>query len=109
MITRIHVALLACVALFALDPISIAQTQPATAPREVHLDHAALRKLGWQLAARTAVFNDLTVFEALDFLHPLTVHHVEVSFNQPLSPDHSDWRVTPDMPAEQIDALMGKL
>src|SRR5437763_2346562 len=114
MITVSQVALPGCVARLALDAVSVAQTkpaatQPAIAPRNLHFDHAALRKLGWQLAVPTDVFKDLTVFEALDFLHPLTVHHVEISFNQPLSPDHPEWRVGPDMSAEQIDALMGKL
>src|SRR5207244_10059107 len=89
-----------------------AQSRPATTQAAVHgsvVDHPSLKKLGWQLVGPTAIFQDLSIFEALDFLHALDLHHVEVSFNQPLSPEHPDWRLTPDAPDDQIQALVKKL
>jgi hypothetical protein len=81
-----------------------AATQPAP-----NIAHKELARLAWQLAVPTGALVGRTVFEALDLFHPLTVHHVELTPGQPMSPDHPDVLVRHDMPAAQVAALLAKL
>ncbi|HEY7086932.1 MAG TPA: hypothetical protein VH518_02515 [Tepidisphaeraceae bacterium] len=74
----------------------------------VHVDHPGLKKLGWQQALPSQLFEDLTFFEVVDTLHALDVHHIELTPQKALSPQQRA-PIVPEMPAEQIDALMGKL
>jgi sugar phosphate isomerase/epimerase len=95
-------------ALIALTaaPFAGAQTTHATT---LPIDHGSLKKLNWQLAARTFIFKDITVFEALDYVAPLGVHHVELRVNQRITAEHPDWLVSSDMPDDQINAIRQRL
>jgi hypothetical protein len=94
-------------ALSAIALLSLIAAEP-TAPA-VHVDHAGLKKLGWQQAFPAANFADLSFFEAVDALHALDVHHIELIPSQALSPEHKDVLVAHAMAQEQIDVLMAKL
>src|SRR5206468_1438061 len=74
-----------------------------------HVDHAGLKKLGWQLACQMSTFQDRTVFETLDFLHAQGFHHVELSPGQVLSSEKKDVKIGPEMSQAAIDSLMAKL
>src|SRR3954467_1271898 len=95
-------SLLAAIALlFTLATAAVAQsTQPS-----MNLNHDALRKLGWQFAVRTDAFGETPLFEVIDHLHPLTVHHLELAPHQQLSSEHTDWLVGPEMKQPELDAL----
>jgi sugar phosphate isomerase/epimerase len=85
---------------------------PATAPQggpAVHVAHAGLLKLGWQLAVPTGTFADRTVFEAIDLLHGLTVHHLELTPGQPLSADELGVTIGADLSAARVAKLLAKL
>lgn len=86
-------------------PLHAADEAPAAVP---HVNHRALVSLKWQLLASTDPFIDKTVFEMIDLLHGMTIHHLVLT-RQPLSPQHRDIRVGPDMPADQLTALLAKL
>src|SRR4051812_41885428 len=98
-------ALSALLGVFIAGSSFAQSSQPST----MNLDHAALKKLGWQFAVRTDAFGSDTLFDVIDRLHGLTVHHLELSYGQPLSQEHKDWLVSPEMKPPEIDALMAKL
>jgi len=54
-----------------------ATTRPA-----VHIDHAGLSKLGWQLACIGSTFGDRSTFAMIDLLHSMNFHHIELSNGQ---------------------------
>src|SRR4051794_27490492 len=80
----------------------------AAAP-EVHVDHPGLVKLHWQQAARSSTFHGMTTFEMIDLLKSMDFHHIELVPGQALSPDKKDVKISQDMSAEDVDALMAKL
>lgn len=88
----------------ATAAVGPAATQPA--PRVAHRE---LARLGWQLTVPTGAVAGRTVFEVLDLLHPLTVHHVELTPGQLLAAEHRGVRVGHDMPAEAVTSLQAKL
>src|SRR3954453_19402320 len=80
----------------------------AAAPA-THVDHPGLKKLGWQQAARASTFREMTTFEMIDLLHEMDFHHIELAPGQALSPEKKEVKISPEMPAEDLDALMAKL
>jgi sugar phosphate isomerase/epimerase len=73
------------------------------------VNHPALKKLNWQLAAQASTFADMTTFDMIDLLHSLDFHHIELAPGQALSSDRSDVKVSQDMASEDVDALLAKL
>src|SRR5437870_2838863 len=84
-------------------------TQEAGAHPAIHVNHAALKKLNWQLAAGTATFRQLTTFAMIDLLHSLDFHHLELAPGQVLSADRKDVRIGHEMQSADVDALLAKL
>jgi sugar phosphate isomerase/epimerase len=80
----------------------------AAAPKTT-VDHPGLRKLGWQQAARASTFREMTVYDMIDLLHEMDVHHIQLSPGQALSPEKKDVKIGPAMSAVDIDALLAKL
>jgi sugar phosphate isomerase/epimerase len=80
----------------------------AAAP-QTHVDHPGLVKLHWQQAAKASTFREMTTFEMIDLLHEMDFHHIELVPGQSLSPEKRDVKISPEMPADAVDALMVKL
>jgi sugar phosphate isomerase/epimerase len=78
-------------------------------PPAIHVAHAGLSKLAWQLAIPTGTFTDRSVFETIDLLHSLNIHHLELTPGQILQPGSSAMQVSAAMPADATAALMAKL
>jgi len=74
----------------------VCAAEPATSP--IHINHAGLKKLSWQLLCQTSTFHDLTTREIIDVLHTNGFHHIELSPSELPSPDR-----------EHIDAINAKL
>jgi sugar phosphate isomerase/epimerase len=89
-------------------------TQPTV---KEHIDHTALTKLTWQMACRVECFQPMNVLDVINILHPLNVHHLELTPHQrtsdkagtggdalsaKLQSDHMDV-VSYDMPKELAD------
>lgn len=85
-----------------------AATSPAASTPVPRVNHPALLSLKWQLLAGTDTFGDMTAFEMIDLLHGMTIHHLELAA-QPLSPEHRDVIVGPDMSDAMLAALLAKL
>jgi sugar phosphate isomerase/epimerase len=83
-----------------------AQETPSPA---IHVAHAGLQKLKWQLACRGSTFHGLSTFEMIDLLHSMNFHHIEISPGQVLSTDHSDVKIGDEMTADQTTILSAKL
>jgi sugar phosphate isomerase/epimerase len=75
----------------------------------IHVNHPALKKLNWQLAAQASTFADMTTFDMIDLLHSLDFHHIELAPGQMLSSDRGGMKISHDMPAADVDALLAKL
>jgi sugar phosphate isomerase/epimerase len=61
-------------------------TQPSNdASHDVHIDLNALRKLDWELACQVSTFTDRSDLDAIDFLHTMNVHYLEIN------PDEAAW------------------
>jgi sugar phosphate isomerase/epimerase len=67
--------------------------EPTTRPI-AHVNHAGLVKLGWQLAGEMSTFQDRSTPQAIDLLHSLGFHHLQLS---------------PDQTSNDVDALLAKL
>jgi sugar phosphate isomerase/epimerase len=80
-----------------------------TTPPAIHIDHAGLKKLSWQLLCQASTFHELTVTEMLDVLHTNGFHHIELSPGQSLSPDHRGVRISPDMTPSDLEILNARL
>src|SRR4051794_32648595 len=80
----------------------------AAAPK-THVDHPGLQKLHWQQAARASTFREMTVFDMIDLLHEMDVHHIQLSPGQILSAEKKDVKIDPAMAQADIDALLAKL
>jgi sugar phosphate isomerase/epimerase len=92
------------------SPASAAEgpTTPGSLP-PIHVNHPALKKLNWQLAAQASTFADMTTFDMIDLLHSLDFHHIELAPGQVLSNDRKDAKINQDMAAADVDALLAKL
>src|SRR5690242_17565526 len=88
--------------------ISHAFAAEPTVPK-THVDHPGLQKLKWQQAVNASSFKKMTLFEMIDLMHELDVHHLELVSGQAISPEHGDVLVGREMPSDQIDALLAKL
>ena len=66
---------------FCLAARTRADASPTTQP-VIYVNHHGLVKLGWQLAASGASFNDRSTFGMIDLLHSFNVHHIELSADQ---------------------------
>jgi len=64
-----------------LPPIARAADSPTSRPA-IHINHAGLSKLGWQLACVGSTFQDRSVPDMIDLLHSMSVHHIELSAGQ---------------------------
>jgi sugar phosphate isomerase/epimerase len=80
-----------------------------TNPPAIHIDHAGLKKLSWQLLCQASTFREITVTEMLEVLHTNGFHHIELSPGQSLSPDHKGVRISPDMTPADLEILNTKL
>src|SRR4051812_3575093 len=72
-------------------------------------DETALDKLHMRLACQAYTFREMTAFETLDLLKQLGIKYIEFYPGQKLSPDRSDLKVGPDLPADQVARLKDKL
>lgn len=82
--------------------------QPAATPA-IHVAHRGLSKLAWQLAVPTGTFAGRTVFDTVDLLHGLDIHHLELTPGQLLSADRPGVLAGHGMPADAVAALAAKL
>jgi sugar phosphate isomerase/epimerase len=89
-----------------LLPHSAAAQEPTP---KIHVAHAGLQKLKWQLACRGVTFHGMSTFEMIDLLHSLNFHHIELSPGQSLSSDRADVRIGQEMTADQVTMLNAKL
>src|SRR3954466_13029667 len=89
--------------------LSLACVVSQAAPPKTHVDHPGLVKLHWQQAAKASTFREMTTFEMIDLLHAMDFHHIELVPGQALSPDKLDVKISADMGAADVDALMAKL
>ncbi|HEX4056491.1 MAG TPA: sugar phosphate isomerase/epimerase [Tepidisphaeraceae bacterium] len=85
-----------CVVLLLATASPRARAADATTRPVIHVNHAALLKLSWQLAGRCATFHDRSALETIDLLHSLNFHHLELAPDEAQSPD-------------DVDALLSKL
>jgi sugar phosphate isomerase/epimerase len=106
--SKMHIVRGVFLSLFILN-IASAQSVTKPAANAVSIDHAALSKLHWQLTCQASSFRDMTFFEMVDRLHEMGVHHIELSPGQVLSSDFPNVKISPQMTAEQIEALQAKL
>ena len=95
----------------ATGAIAMAQepNSPATSRPAIHVAHESLRKLSWQMAVPTGVFDDLAVSEAIDLLHGLDVHHLELTPGQPLFQGLTGEAHGKFPPAEAVAKMTAKL
>ncbi|HEY1922703.1 MAG TPA: hypothetical protein VGG44_08040 [Tepidisphaeraceae bacterium] len=70
----------AIVAVLAVSACAYAD-EPTTQPA-VHVNHAGLVKLGWQLAGEVSTFHDRPADDAIALLHSMGFHHLELSPSQ---------------------------
>lgn len=94
--------------IFRLLALLILLPSFAAAP-PTRVDHAGLKKLSWQLAARASTFREMTTFEMIDLLHEMDLHHIELSPGQSLSAEQKDAKIDPTMSDKDLDALLAKL
>lgn len=92
-----------------LSCTAYAVDEGGTTPPVIHIDHAGLKKLSWQLLCQASTFHELTVTEMLDVLHTNGFHHIELSPGQLLSPDHKDVKIGPDMAPASLEILNARL
>ncbi len=71
--------------------------------------HKGLTKLNWQLAVVAGTFTDKSVFETIDLLHALNIHHIELTPGQQLESSHPNSVVCLQMTDKAIDSLLAKL
>ena len=71
------------------------------------IDEAAMATLGWTVAVQSYTFRKLTLFETIDTLKTLGVHHVELWLGQPISKD-LPIKTGPGMPAHAVTQLKAK-
>lgn len=89
-----------------------ADESPAAAPAPAptaHINHPALKKLGWQLACQASTFDDMPLLEMIDLLHSLGFHHIELSPSQTLSKESNSVLVNENLTPEQIESIIAKL
>jgi sugar phosphate isomerase/epimerase len=74
------------------------------------VNHPGLKQLGWQQAISADAFKpDSSVFEMIETLHKMDVHHIELSAGLPFAADNKDVIVSPAINHEQADAILAKL
>jgi sugar phosphate isomerase/epimerase len=103
---------LVAVLVLSLSSVRAPAAESGQAPASpIRIDHDGLKKLSWQLLCQSSSFRfgKLTVLEMIDVLHANDFHHIELSPGQPVSPEHKDLKVGPDMAADQIDAINARL
>lgn len=81
------------------------QPTPATPAR----DDSAAEKLGWRLAVQAWTFRDRTAFEAIDAAAKLGVKYIEFYPGQPLSKEHPDDKIGPELTITRREELKKKL
>ncbi len=86
-----------------------ADANTPTSKPTIRVDHAGLSKLTWQLAVPTNTFTDCGVFESIDALHHLTVHHLHLAPQQVLSNAPNAPKISAAMTSGDVDALLAKL
>ncbi len=95
-------ALAATHALRAQPPEPTPPAKPDAAPAaSASRDDSAAEGLGWRLGTQAWTFRDRTAFEAVDTAHRLGLKYIELYPGQPLSPDHRDAKVGPDLTPDQ--------
>jgi len=112
--TRCLPAVAAVLALFLFVPVhaQAADESPAALPAgtpATHVNHPALKKLGWQLACQSSTFDDMPLLDMIDRLHALGFHHIELSPSQTLSKDAGAVLVNENLTPAQIDSILAKL
>ena len=89
--------------------VARAADEAGTTPPVIHIDHAGLKKLSWQLLCQASTFRELTVTEMLEIVHTNGFHHVELSPDQSVSPDHKDIKAGPAMAPKDLETLNAAL
>jgi sugar phosphate isomerase/epimerase len=92
-----------------LSSTAYAADDGGTIPPAIHIDHAGLKKLSWQLLCQASTFHELTVTEMLDVLHTNGFHHIELSPGQSLSPDRKSVKINSDMTPSDLEILNTRL
>jgi hypothetical protein len=77
----IRILLHSTLLLAIFSPVAFADDSATTRPA-IHVDHAGLSKLGWQLACIGSTFQDRLAFDMIDLLHSMNFHHIELSTGQ---------------------------
>lgn len=90
------------------QPAPPSASQPINLPT-VHIDHDGLKKLNWQLLVEPTAAGDATIFDAIDHLHAMVVHHIDLVEGQPISPEQMDVVLDLNLPADQATALLAKV
>lgn len=89
-------------------PLALRAQSTAPPPPVPRVNHPALLAMKWQLLAGSDTFGNRTVFDMIELLHHMTVHHLELC-QQPLSSQWRQVRVDDDMPPPQLAALQARL
>jgi sugar phosphate isomerase/epimerase len=71
-----------------ISSIALGDDSSTTRPA-IHVNHAGLSKLGWQLACIGSTFRDRPTFDLIDLLHSMNFHHMELSLEQ-IDPSDTD-------------------
>jgi sugar phosphate isomerase/epimerase len=94
----------------AFGPVEAAPPDATpTTLTSAHVDHAGLKKLGWQLLVRSIATGDPSAFDAIDRLHAMVIHHIDLVEGQAISPEHAGIVLNLDLPPEQAKALLDKV
>jgi hypothetical protein len=82
--------LILCITLFIAIVVHAALADDSSTTRPaIHVNHAGLSKLGWQLACIGSTFRDRSTFDLIDLLHSMNFHHMELSLGQ-IDPSDTD-------------------
>jgi sugar phosphate isomerase/epimerase len=81
----------------------------AAAVPETKVDHKGLVKLGWSQACQSSTFHDMPLFELMETLHAMDFHHIELAPGEPMSAEHADLKVSHEMSAADVAAILAKL
>ena len=73
------------------------------------LNDAAMDKAGFRLGVQAYTFREMSLYETLDLMKYLGIHHVELFGGQKLSKENPNVKVGHDMPAQYIDEMLAKL
>src|SRR3954471_18809780 len=98
-----------CTVLASILALAGLAAAPASEPMpKPAIDQAALDKLGWTLGCQAWTFRAQTLLEALDTLHSLGIHYIEIFPGQRFSPDKKDVKFDQTASDELIKEFLAK-